>query len=642
MAITLSNQGGIFGPNVNAAGIFGGLPGGFTSPWLDVATLAMPQQNKNALAWCQYLWQQQGTYRSAQERRISYFITDLDVGSVDPDNPIGDDEKEKWLAFSEEPLELIGVIRSMLINRECYGNSFASMMVPFKRLLVCPKCGLHVPFEEVERNPRYRFSWDNFEFVLTCPSRQCGNYRGPWLVNDEPDDLVTKLKVKIWPPDEIEIIHDIYTDDVAYVWQIPEDYKKEIRQGNPFVLARAGKEVIKAVKHNCLYLFHPDVIYHMKEPTLAGIRNRGWGISRILTLFRDLFHVQVLRRYNESIALDYIIPFRLITPEPRSGGGGSALAEGSMTDPLHTINMGDFRSQVMRMIRRRRQDPAGWNFLPFPVRYQALGGDAKNLAPVELLDQAQETLLNGGGIPMDMYRGSLQVQAAPVALRLFEANNRHLVLDIDGFLRWVSRQVAQLLSWESVRLRMRRVTHADDLNKQMAKLQLMMGQAISQTTGLRAIGLDWDDEQRQIAEEARRQAQLQAQVQEEMEQAAFGEQIAKGQPTAPGGMPPGAAPGAAPQGGAPADPSMAGPVTGMLMSGNTPQTPNDMLAQAESLATQLLALPESQKDSELRALAQKNEFLHALVKAQMEKKRNRARTAGGAMLLGQQGAVPMG
>ena len=100
----------------------------------------------------------------------------------------------------------------------------------------------------------------------------------------------------------------------------------------------------------------------------------------------------------------------------------------------------------------------------------------------------------------------------------------------------------------------------------------------------------------------------------------------------------GGQPGAPVAGGAP--PEAAGPVTGMLMSGNTPQTPNDMLAQAESLATQLLALPESQKDSELRALSQKNEFLHALVKAQMEKKRNRARTAGGAMLLGQQGAMP--
>jgi len=468
------------------------------------------------------------------------------------------------------------------------------------------------------------------------------------MVNDQPEDLEKKLRVKIWSPHEIEILHDIYTDDASYIWRIPEDYKKQVREGHLYHLERASLQVIQAIKNNQVFMFNPGVIFHMKEPTLAGVRNRGWGISRILTLFRDLWHVQVLRRYNEAIALDYIIPFRLITPEARSGGGGSGMAEGSMTDPLQTIDMGNFKSQVMRMIRQRRRDPAGWHTLPSPVQYQALGGDATQLAPSEITEQAMETLLNASGTPMELYRGTMQLQAAPVSLRLFEATHYHLVHDNNAFLRWLVQQLSQLLSWEMVSARMRRVTHADDFNKQMAQLQLMMGQAISQSTGLRAIGLDWDDEQRQIAEEARRQAQLQAQVQEEMEQAAFGDQIAKGQAAMPGAG--GAAGGAMPPGAAPAggggDPAAAGgagaagPVSDMLMSGNTPQTPNDMLAQAESLATQLLALPESQKDSELRALSQKNEFLHALVKAQMEKMRNRAQTAGGAMLLGQQGAMP--
>lgn len=78
----------------------------------------------------------------------------------------------------------------------------------------------------------------------------------------------------------------------------------------------------------------------------------------------------------------------------------------------------------------------------------------------------------------------------------------------------------------------------------------------------------------------------------------------------------------------------------MLLSGNVPQTPQDMLATAESIAQQLLAYPESQKRQELLALRQKNEVLHALVRQRMDMLRNRARTAGAAMLLGQPGAAP--
>lgn len=84
---------------------------------------------------------------------------------------------------------------------------------------------------------------------------------------------------------------------------------------------------------------------------------------------------------------------------------------------------------------------------------------------------------------------------------------------------------------------------------------------------------------------------------------------------------------------------MGAPVTGMIQGQGVPQSMDDMLSTAESLATELIALPESQKDSELRALKQKNEVLHSLVKSKMDSMRNQARTAGASMLLGQQGAA---
>lgn len=611
----------------------------FPDPFVDVATLAMPQSMRNALQWCEYIWHVHGTYRMAMERIISYFLTDIEIEDA------SDEEKDKYLEFLTDVLDIMTQLQNLMRDRMAYGNAFASMLIPFKRFLVCPKCHSSFSLKTVYNSRVFGFSWNNFQFTASCPKEGC-NHRGAWRVDDKPDDEKKKLRIKRWSPHEMEMLHDEYTDEVSYLWRIPEDYKQQIRRGNLFHLERVPMPVLEAIKHNQMFRFNDDVIFHMKEPTLSGIRNRGWGIPRILTNFRQIWYVQVLHRYNEAIALDYVIPFRLITPAPR---GGSSTGGGQATDPLMTFNMGDFRQQISSMLRKRRRDPASWQMLPFPVQYQMLGGDANKLAPRDLMDQGMEQLLNDAGTPVELYKGTLQLQAAPVALRLFEATWHHLVHEINMFLKWVVKQVSQILSWEIVAAKLQRVTIADNLEKQMAGLQLMMGEQLSGQSGLRALGFDWDTEQRRMAEEAQKKQELQARMQEEMEQAGFAQQLAKGMSGGPGGDPaaagggggdPAAAGGAPPGGGAAGGGGMPGmsPVTDYLeqMSPSTPQTPEDQLEAASQIAQQMLGLPEGVKDSELRKLKEKNEVLHSLVRSKMDDMRRQARMQGGAMVLQQQ------
>jgi hypothetical protein len=80
-----------------------------------------------------------------------------------------------------------------------------------------------------------------------------------------------------------------------------------------------------------------------------------------------------------------------------------------------------------------------------------------------------------------------------------------------------------------------------------------------------------------------------------------------------------------------------GPVTAYLsqMSPNTPQTPEDMMTVADSLAQELLGLPESVKNSELRKLKQYNQALHSMVKARMEAQREQTKAQAGNAAVGQ-------
>ena len=72
------------------------------------------------------------------------------------------------------------------------------------------------------------------------------------------------------------------------------------------------------------------------------------------------------------------------------------------------------------------------------------------------------------------------------------------------------------------------------------------------------------------------------------------------------------------------------------MGPNAAVTPNDLQTAAEQLANELLGLPESVKDSELRKLKQFNPTLHSIVRAKMDDMRQKFRTQGGAMLQQQQ------
>ena len=610
---------------------------GFADPFNDLATTQMPTTMKSALWWSEYIWTIQGTYRMAMERIVSYFITEIELSGE-----ASDEEKDKYTDFLTKQLDVLNFLGQLMRDRLCYGNGFASVLVPFRRFLQCPKTGDLYPLRVVYNNFNFQFN-EKFEFVATCPKTK---WRGPWHVVDKPRAESEHLILKRWSPHEMELLHDPYTDEVSYLWRIPEYYKRMVREGNLYHLERASKQVLEAIRENKLFRFNNDAIFHMKEPTLAGIRNMGWGLPRSLINYRQIWYIQVLRRYNEAIALDYVIPFRLITPMAR---GGAANAGGISTqDPMSIYSAGDFRAQVRQMINRRRRDPSSWQMLPFPVQYQVLGGDAKQLAPTEMIKQGFDNLLNECGTPVEFYQGSLSIQAAPIALRLFESTHRQLVSDANNFLQWMCGFISRVMSWELVDCSLKRVTIADDMQKQMSALQLMMGQQLSGTTGLRAIGYDWKSEQKLIAEEARQQQEMQARQQEEMEQAGFAAEISKGMNPAMQGGQVGVPPaGGAPQavGGNPVGPDAqsamgAGntPVTAYIqtMGPNAAVTPNDLQTAASDLAQQLLGLPESVKDSELRKLKQFNPTLHSIVRAKLDEIRQQNRIQGGAMLQQQQ------
>jgi hypothetical protein len=598
----------------------------FPDPFFDMASLAMPQTIPSALRWTEFILSSNGIYRSAIGRAIAYFLTDIQVEGED----ISDDEKEDFCNYLRDELHIMEHSFWERMNEACYGNSFYSVIESFTRYCVC-KCRFEVTFDAMVNYAGFHHQWANFEMTATCP--KCRR-RGVWEFRDRRGGVDGDLIIKSWSPHEIQIIWDHFTHRTAYIWMIPADYRRNITQGMPDVLKYAPKEVIEAVKSNSYIRFGDGVLWHGMTRTFAGIRNRGWGIPRVLTNFRQAWYVQVLHRFNEAIALDYVMPIRVLTPDSRGG------ASPETSDPLLSLGMGNFGSQVDTMMRDHRRDPGSMHWLPYPVKYQALGGEASQMAPFQLLDQGQDTLLNSCDIPVELYKMNLSMQAAPPALRLFESVHRHVPHNVNRFLAFIMKKVAHFKDWPQATASLIPVTILDDLSKQMPKLQLMPSGQVSPQTALSTLGLKAKEEFEKNLDFQRFQAEKTEEMQEAMQEAGIQQQLAvppamqlaqqqggQGDPSqgGPAGMPPSAQPGAA---GAFA--------TQMPMQDSVPTDPREVLARAQNIAAQLLPLSEGERASRLRQLKQNQPLLHDAVSDALKDARSQAARQGRDQVLAQQ------
>jgi len=605
--------------------------GAFPDPYLDYASTQMPRSMYDVLRWCEYVWLTYGTYRMACQRVVRYFLTNIELTDA------SDDEKEKFEDFiGPDHLNLLHELAISGDNRMAYGNEFLSIHVPFRRHLRCPKCSTEQPLKNMS------YKWSDWKFIAKCKNPKC-KHAGEFERVDRRSIEQDKLRVIHWSPHEMRILYHPITGHATYFWEIPPTVKNLIRRGNEFYLETTPWEIIEAVRQNKLFRFNDDVIYHMREEPISGVRDYGWGIPLIMGNFKQAWLIQVLKRYNEAIALDYIVPFRVITPNPGST---------KEADPLHHMNLGNFNNRVMGMFRDHRRDPTTIHALPFPVNMQLLGAEGKTLAPSELIDRETDELLNAQGIPAELYKGSLQVQAMPTALRLFERTWVSMVTGLNDMINWIFRRVSDLNNWENLKGRLQPVTMADDLERKQVMLQLAAGQQISRQTALAPFGINLRDEVKRMFEEEQFTQEQMARFQEEMAQKQELQQTmqmgAQGMPPGgmppggapPGGMPPGAAgampPGAAGGASPGAPPTMgAGAMAGAAGGGGASVTVEDMAMQAEQLAYQMLGMPYEMRRSELLKIKRANETLHALVVSKMQTIRQQAKTEGGYAALQQ-------
>ena len=589
-------------------------------PFVMYSSTAYPRSIESVLRLCEYMWLHAGQFKMAMQRVVRYFLTKVEI-----DGRISDKEKSKYTEFLNDQLGIMNVLGILADDFICYGNSFSSLYLPFNRILFCTKCSLSRAMDNVKE---FKFDSSKKQFSVYCPacSEKTIHTHKDIRSMDE-----SRIRVIRWNPHEIQLTHDFLSGSTAFIWTITPDIKTRIKEGNPFYVKRMPWEVIEAVGLGTYFEFTDGIVHHMKEDTIAGVRNRGWGIPRVLALFKDIYYVQLLKRYNEALAMDYIVPFRVLSPQ-----------KGTSADPMMHYDMNSWSNSLQGMLAQHRKDPAGWHTVPFPINYQVLGGEGQALSPFQLIKQGTIDMMDAAGVPGELFQGTMAINSAPTALRLFQATWPQIPYALNRWLQWLVDKLSETFGWEKVKARLQPVAYADDLDRKGMLMQLAAGQQISQQTAFAGFGIDPMEETRRMLEETRRKMAIQREFEEQenkkQELQDTMSQIATPQAAMmqgqPGAMPMGAAQGGAPmQGGAPAggaDAPIAAGMPGLIQqgAGPGPVSPEQLLNQAQQIAQQLVATPETQRKSQMIQLKRTNPLLHSVVKQQMTNLTQQAASAG--------------
>jgi len=587
---------------------------GVANPFRTYSNIIYPRTMDEVLQWAEWLWNRHGVYTMAIKRSIRYFLNELELYG---ENLALDERKvyTQQLHRDHNILYTAGLVGDDLIGS---GNTFTSLTLPLKRSLQCSECGTTRALDILE--PTKEYQWKTYTFHSKCPT--C-DYEGEFSRVDTVDKSDKHgLRALRWDPRDIQIDYCRLSDAREYYLKIDGKTAGKIKNGDHLTLCTVPWEFIEAVRDKQLFHFNGTTFRHfwIDQPAGGYRLNEGWGVPLFMCCFSQVVQLQMLDRFDEAIASDFIIPMRYLTPGVSKSG----------LDPLQNFGMQNFMGNVRAMVKGYKNDPTQWGFLPAPVDYNIAGGEGKQLMPSEDIERKIDNLLTTMGVATEFYRGSLSaVNGPPIGLKAFEKTWSHFTGPILSWLNWYLEQCSEQLGWNQVFCRLIHTSLAEDEVTKQVKLNLASAGVVSQTTALKAFNIDPDIERERLKEEARQMAddareenakEGKAQVLDEYIQQGAPAQIPPNAGQANMGLPPGEAAPPAAGGVMPAGPGggmapMGAPGGGGAAAPGGP-TLDQMQADAAAQAQQLFGSPT--RASELANLKKTNPTMHALVKAELD------------------------
>lgn len=458
----------------------GGDPRGrvrYPSPFFDLSQQYIPPTVKELFKWVYFYVTNNSFLGPALQKIAKYPVTDL----VFEDSDSG--VVQTWSTIMNNTLQIKTFNMEVNLDLTSYGNAFVTMHYPFTRLLECPHCKTRSPWKAVQKRV------DNLVVKGKCP--KCSN-EGAMKIVDIPFKSVENMRLIRINPEYIDIKYNETTGKHTYLYSIPDRLKKQIMAGDPDILEDTPQVYLESIKQKRKIKLSAENIFHLKNPTLAG-KDMGWGMPRIAAALKDLYYYYVLRRAQEAIMNEHIIPFDVLFPQ----------ASGKM-DPYTNTDLSSWKKQMEKELANRRRDPNYKAIMPFPVGFQRIGGDGKALMLTPEMDFLSKTIIGACGIPQEfVFGGTMNWSGSSVALRTLENDFLHQRSQLLQMDIWVVERTRIYLNMSAPKsCRFTDFKMADDIQRQQIMVNMASNGKLPWEDLHREFGRDPEVVRKKLSEEA--------------------------------------------------------------------------------------------------------------------------------------------
>lgn len=457
----------------------------YPTPFFDPIAMQTVADPKILMQWSRFFYDSHPIIHAAINKMVSYPITDFIFDTTDP----------KLKANYEAVFKTLNV-RSLMVRAgldyQVCGNAYMSFIMPFKRMFKCPECGYSSSAEASVIKPSAT------KLSMVC--NHCSKNVEP-TIEDANTQNTNDMKILLWNPMNMQTDYDEVMDTHEYYYSLPHSIKAGILKGEKKYISKYPLYFIKAAHEKKLIKFFSNKVLHIKRETHSAAYNKGLGQPLTAPVLKYLFHLLVLLRAQDALAIDQILPWTVISPSVNGG-----------TDPASDMDLGGWRDQVNKEYEAWKKNPLRKSFMPVPMTAQIVGAQGKALMLTPEIEAITNQVLAGMGIPQEFVYGGLQWSGASVSLRMLENQFINFRTMMQRMLDWIVEQISVYFGYAPINVKFQDFKMADDVAQKQLIMSLAQAGIISNETMLQEImpEIDYTKEQKRIEEEQRNKIKQQS------------------------------------------------------------------------------------------------------------------------------------
>ena len=459
-------------------------------PLLSQFEQILPNNIKELFDWMDFILFNNPIAAAGVRKLSEVPITSLQYSDTQDKGEGTNENKHGWKSILENDLSIKSTLLNISYNTLAYGNCFVSVYSPIDRRCTCKKCRITVSMENLEKvkfkvvkdeNPyrdlaekessgyknkddstllksKKKKKKSNLKVEAMCPT--CKVVR-EFSTEDKKVKDITRTNIIVWNPHDIEISSNPVSGHKDFFYIIPQNIKKRVTENEPELMRTLPMPMIEAALTNKAFKFAKGHILHVQKELTSGI-STAWSLPLLSAGIPSFLMLLVLRKANEKIASDYMVPLRVIYPQQT--GVGSEI--------YNFMGGSDFSSKINGMLQKWKLDPSGVQTTPFPINVETILGDGKMLTLHQEIDQLESNIANAIGIPIEFIKGGLSYTTQGSSLRLLENQIEKVSASLNSVIAFIVSRIGGILDKEPIPIKMLPFKLIDDMQEKAAIIQL--------------------------------------------------------------------------------------------------------------------------------------------------------------------------